>query len=137
MAALMRFCIFPRGRTYFAPGDRLGRKVAALMLDNTPSRARLTRLVYREVQPNNPLGLLQQALEMAPVAEPLEKLLRVTGVKTGLVTALDLPGQVEQGLALGLIDAAQAETLRTWDRLTMQLINVDEFAPGELESRSA
>jgi acyl-CoA dehydrogenase len=137
MAALMRVCIFPRGRTYFAPGDRLGHKVAALMLDNTPSRARLTRFVYREVQPNNPLGLLQQALEMAPIAEPLEKQLRVTGVKTGLVTALDLPGQVEQGLSLGLIDAAQAETLRTWDRLTMQLINVDEFAPGELESRSA
>jgi acyl-CoA dehydrogenase len=135
MAALMRFCIFPRGRTYFAPGDRLGHKVAALMLDNTPSRARLTRLVYREVQPNNPLGLLQQALEMAPVAEPLEKQLRVAGVKTGRITALDLPGQVEQGLALGIIDAAQAEVLRTWDRLTMQLINVDEFAPGVLESR--
>jgi acyl-CoA dehydrogenase len=137
LAALMRTLIFPRGRTYFAPSDRLGRKVAALMLDNTPSRARLTRLVYREVQPNNPLGLLQQALEMAPIAEPLEKQLRVLGVKTGRVTALDLPGQVEQGLALGILDAAEAETLRTWDRLTMQLINVDEFAPGELEARGA
>src|SRR5258705_10646325 len=31
MAALMRLFIFPRGRTYFAPSDRLGRQVAALM----------------------------------------------------------------------------------------------------------
>ena len=136
LAALMRVLIFPRGRTYFAPGDRLGRKVAQLMMDNTPSRARLTRLVYRELQPNNPLGLLQQAMELAPVVEPIEKQLRVAGVKTGKVTALDLPGQLEQGLALGIIDAQQAETLRQWDRLTMELINVDEFPPGALESRA-
>ena len=137
LAAVMRLLIFPRGRTYFAPGDRLGRKVAQLMMDNTASRARLTRLVYREQQPSNPLGLLQQALELAPLAEPIEKQLRVAGVKAGKVTALDLPGQVEQGLALGIIDAQQAETLRRWDQLTMQLINVDEFAPGVLESRGA
>jgi acyl-CoA dehydrogenase len=132
----MRLLVFPRGRTYFAPGDRLGRKVAQLMMEDTPSRARLTRLVYRELQPRNPLGLLQQALELAPLAEPAEKQLRVAGVKTGKVTALDLPGQVEQGLALGIIDAQQAELLRRWDQLTMQLINVDEFPPGALESRS-
>jgi acyl-CoA dehydrogenase len=137
LAATLRVLIFPRGRTYFAPADRLGRKVAALMIDNSPSRARLTRLVYRELQPGNPLGLLQQALELAPLAEPLEKQLRVLGVKTGRVTALDLPGQIEQGLALGILDAAQAATLRNWDRLTMQLINVDEFVPGELETRGA
>ena len=131
----MRALIFPSGRTYFAPGDRLGRKVAQLMMDNTPSRARLTRLVYRELQPGNPLGLLQQAIELAPLAEPIEKQLRVAGVKTGKVTALDLPGQIEQGLALGILDAGQADTLRRWDRLTMQLINVDEFPPGALESR--
>jgi acyl-CoA dehydrogenase len=136
LAAVMRLLVFPRGRTYFAPGDRLGRKVAQLMMEDTPSRARLTRLVYRELQPRNPLGLLQQALELAPLAEPAEKQLRVAGVKTGKVTALDLPGQVEQGLALGIIDAQQAELLRRWDQLTMQLINVDEFPPGALESRS-
>jgi hypothetical protein len=45
-------------------------------------------------------------------AEPLEKRLRVEGVKTGRITALDLPGQVEQALAIGLLNASEARLLR-------------------------
>ena len=33
----------------------------------------------------------------AQTAEPLEKRIRVEGVKTGKVTALDLPGQIAAG----------------------------------------
>ncbi len=31
--------IFPRGLTYFAPADRLGRRVADLVLNNTATRS--------------------------------------------------------------------------------------------------
>jgi len=41
LAAAMRFFIFPRGRTYSAPGDRLGRKVAELVTNATAARERL------------------------------------------------------------------------------------------------
>jgi capsular polysaccharide export protein len=49
-------------------------------------------------QAANPIGLLQEALVLSVGAEPLEKRLRVEGVKTGRITALDLPGQIEQAL---------------------------------------
>jgi acyl-CoA dehydrogenase len=65
-------------------------------------------------------------------AEPLEKRLRVEGVKTGLITALDLPGQIEQGQASGLLSASEAGLLRDYDRKVMTLINVDDFDPAEL-----
>jgi acyl-CoA dehydrogenase len=65
-------------------------------------------------------------------AEPLEKRIRVEGVKTGLISALDPPGQIEQALAAGLITAAEATLLREFDRKVMDIINVDDFAPGEL-----
>jgi acyl-CoA dehydrogenase len=66
------------------------------------------------------------------MAEPLEKRIRVDGVKTGRVTALDLPGQISQALQLGIISAAEAQVLHNYDEKTMHIINVDDFAPHEL-----
>jgi acyl-CoA dehydrogenase len=132
LAAFMRLLIFPRGRTYFAPADRLGRKVAELVMNPGEARDRISRFVYRTPDPGNMLGALQQALELSLIAEPLEKKLRVEGVKTGRVTALDLPGQVEQGRAAGILSAEEAAMLADYDRRVMDIINVDDFAPGEL-----
>ncbi len=132
IAALARVMIFPRGRTYFAPSDRLGHRVAELVLSNSATRAYLGRLIYSTAEPGNPLSALQRALELADTAEPLERKLRVEGVKTGRISALDLPGQIEQGRALGLLDEHEAELLADYDRQVMDLINVDDFAPHEL-----
>jgi acyl-CoA dehydrogenase len=132
LAFMMRLLIFPRGLTYFAPADRLGRSVANLVLNDTETRTRLCRLVYRSAEPGNPLGALQQVLELAALAEPLEKKLRVEGQKTGRLTALDLPGQIEQARALGILSEAEARLLADYDRRVMQIIDVDDFAPHEL-----
>jgi len=137
LAALMRLLIFPRGRTYFAPADRLGRKVAELVLAPGAARDRLGRFVYRTPDPGNAIGALQQALELALIAEPLEKKLRVEGVKTGRISALDLPGQIEQGRAAGILSAAEATLLADYDRRVMDIINVDDFAPDELGTAGA
>ena len=136
MAWLMRVFIFPRGLTYFAPGDRLGRAVANLVQSAGEARDRLTAGVYRATTNANPLGQLQQVLEQAPNAELIEKKLRVEGVKTGRVSALDLPGQIEQGLALGILSATEAAMLNDYDAQVMDIINVDEFAPHELGTGS-
>jgi acyl-CoA dehydrogenase len=132
LAAMMRLLIFPRGLTYFAPADRLGHSVAALVLNDTETRTRLCRLVYRSAEPGNPLGALQQALELAAVAEPLEKKLRVEGQKTGRLNALDLPGQIRQARALDILTEAEAQLLADYDRRVMQIVDVDDFAPHEL-----
>jgi acyl-CoA dehydrogenase len=126
LAALMRLTIFPRGRTYFAPSDRLGHVIVEQLM--VPSEAR----IYGTVEAGNPLGLLQEALVLAQSAEPLEKRIRVEGVKTGRITALDFPGQVEQALSLGIVTAGEASLLRDYDRKVMELIHVDDFDPAEL-----
>jgi acyl-CoA dehydrogenase len=132
IAGFMRFFIFPAGLQYSAPDDRLGRKLADLVLAPTEARDRLCYPVYRTVEPGNPLGLLQEALELSEAAEPVEKRIRVEGVKTGRVTALDSPGQIDQALAAGIITAAEAAMLRDYDQKVMELIHVDDFAPHEL-----
>jgi acyl-CoA dehydrogenase len=136
LAGVMRVLIFPRGRSYSAPGDRLGRTVAALVTSPTEVRDRLCQLVYRTVGPGNPLGLLQEALQLAVQLEPLEKRIRVEGVKTGKVTALDLPGRIQQALAAGVISETEAAALRDYDRKVMDIINVDDFDTSELGTQA-
>lgn len=132
LAAFMRVFIFPRGLTYSAPGDRLGRRVAELVMAPVESRDRLCSGIYRTLEPTNHLGLVQEAMVLAIAAEPLEKRIRVEGVKTGKVTALDLPGQIREAQALGIITEAEAAQLREYDRKVMDIVHVDDFDPREL-----
>ena len=132
LGAAMRLLIFPRGLQYSAPDDRLGRKLAGLVLAPNEVRDRLCAPVYRRVEPGNALGLLQEVLEMADRAEALEKRLRVEGVKTGRIVALDLPGQIAEAESIGLLSTDETAWLREYDRKVMELVHVDDFASHEL-----
>ena len=135
LAGVMHMLVFPRGLTYSAPSDRLGSALAAIVMNPTEAREELCRFIYKTVEPNNPLGLLQEALRLAPVCESIEKRIRVEGVKTGRVSALDAPGQIQQALAAGIISATEAAALQDYDAKVMDIINVDDFAPHELAAQ--
>ena len=140
LAWLMRLLIFPRGLTYFAPADRLGRRVADLVLNNTETRSRLTRYVYATAtagNPGNPMAALQQALELAEAAEPLERKLRIEGQKAGRLKALELADQIEEARALGILSETEANLLAEFDRRVMQIVHVDDFEPHELGAHPA
>jgi acyl-CoA dehydrogenase len=132
LAALMRAMIFPRGLTYFQPSDQLGHAIGELVMTPSAVRERLTNYIYKTQESHNHLGQLQEALVLSTMAEPLEKRIRIDGVKTGRITALDLPGQISQALALGIVNAAEAAVLNDYDAKVLAIINVDDFAPEEL-----
>ena len=132
----LRFFVFPRGLQYSAPSDRQGRALADLALNPTAARDRLCEYIYRTPGPNNQVGLLHEALVLAQTAEPIEKRIRVDGVKSGRVTALDLPGQITQALAAGIVSETEAAALRDYDARVLNLINVDDFAPHELGTQA-
>jgi acyl-CoA dehydrogenase len=136
LAAFMRMVIFPRGMTYFPPSDRLGRNIVDLIMNPTASRERMSQHIYKTQESHNPIGMLQEALILSTMAEPLEKRIRVDGVKTGRVTALDLPGQISQALDFGILSEAEAVVLRDYDAKVSHLIDVDDFAPEELSVRT-
>src|SRR6202522_1005144 len=132
LALFMRLCIFPRGHSYSPPSDRLGHAIGDLVMNPSATRERLSEHIYKTAAANNPLGKLQAALVLSAAAEPLEKRIRVEGVKTGRITALDLPGQIAQAASLGILNATEAELLRDYDAKVFEIINVDDFAPHEL-----
>ena len=134
LGGFLRFFIFPAGLQYSAPSDRSGRVLADLLMTPGEPRDRLCEPVYRAVEQGNMFGLLQEALELAPVAEPIEKRIRVEGVKTGRVTALDVPGQIAQALAAGIVSETEAAMRRAGlpERLVIELkdkINVRTYRP--------
>lgn len=130
VAVLLRLCVFPRGRTYFAPSDELGKKLVQLITYPTAARDRLCAGIYKTPGPENQLGQLQKALEMAEQVTPLEHQIR-DAEKAGVITAdhpLDKINQAEQN---GILTKEEANQLRIYDSKVMDLIAVDEFDDRE------
>ena len=130
-AALLRFLIFPRGRTYSSPSDELGQRIVELVINPTPTRERLTEGIYKTVEPGNPLGLLQQAMELAEQVKPLER--RVFDARrAGQIKADDTPGQIDEAEGKGVLTKAEADAVRAFDRKVLELTGVDDFDPRDL-----
>ena len=130
-AAALRLLIFPRGRTFSSPSDELGQQVAELIINPTATRERLCADIYKTVEPGNPLGMLQEALELAEEVKSLER--KVFDAKRrGELESDDTPGQIEEALSKGVISAEEAKQITAFDRKVMELIAVDDFAPEEL-----
>ena len=130
-AAALRLLIFPRGRMFSSPSDELGQQIAELMINPTASRERLCADIYKTVEPGNPLGLLQEVLELAEEIKPLER--KVFNAKRrGELNSDDTPGQIEEAQKKGVITAEEAKQITAFDDKVMELIAVDDFAPEEL-----
>ena len=126
VAGVLRVIIFPRGRTYEAPSDKLGMQIVDLVTHPTATRERLAEDAYKERVDSNPVGQLQAALELAEHAAPLEKRIR-EAVKGEIISGNDLPAQIDAALAAGILIEDEAEQLRHYDAAVMALVAVDDF----------
>ncbi len=130
-ANVLRLLIFPRGRTYFAPSDELGRQVVELLIRPTEVRERLSAGIYKTQEPGNPLGMLQVALETVEANEHLHHKLR-EAVRSELVSGDTDVEVIEGARKAGLLNDEEADRLLEQDAQIMELIHVDDFAPEEL-----
>ena len=134
VAMLLRFFIFPRGRTYSAPADELAREMTETVMRPCAARNRLCKDIYTTLEPNNPLGLLQEALELTESLRMVERKV-FDARRDGVVTATDIPSQIDQAEQQGVISPDEAAQLREFDAKVMALIAVDDFAPHELAAK--
>ena len=134
VAALLRFFIFPRGRTYSAPSDEISAKIVSLITTPGESRERLSEFAYTTNEPKNPLGLLQEALELTKEYEPIERRLRQAR-KEGLLLSDYLGDQIIGAEKAQIISKAEGRNMRAYHEKVLALLAVDDFAPEEL-SRS-
>lgn len=131
VSAGLRMLVFPRGRTYSAPSDELGLQLAELIMRPNSTRDRLCAGIYDSREPTNPLGLLQEALELSETVKPIERKV-FDARKQGLFESEDTPSQIDEAEQQGILTAEEAGRLRQFDKKVMSLIGVDDFAPHEL-----
>ena len=129
MGPLLKRVVMPFGRSYRRPSDRLGHKVAKILMSPSEARDRLTRGAYWNRNPNDPIGRMEVALDKVLAAEPVEaKLQKALGIKLN-VTNLD--DAIARGVKEGVIDDMEVELLREGAEATLQAILTDEFTPEE------
>ncbi len=131
VAMALRALIFPRGRQYSAPSDELGLEIVALVTHPTESRERLCSCIYAADEPGSPLGALQRALEQAEALVPLDRRIR-DAVRSGLVVEDHPLQQIESAERQGIINASEADQLRRFDALVMEITGVDDFDSSEI-----
>jgi len=127
MAWKLRFLIFPLGRAFSPPSDELGHKVVKILMTSGETRDRLTKNIYIPDSDNEPLGVLEQALQCAEKCKEANTKVR-SAVKAGSITAQDNE-KIAEALKQGIISDAEAKSLQEMETLRRQVIMVDDFPP--------
>jgi acyl-CoA dehydrogenase len=120
--------VFPAGRRFHVPTDRLGHECAKLLLEPSAARDRLTEGVYVSRDPTDVTGRVEDALPKVIAAETLERqLYKLVDASPALHG--DLDAQLREALARGLINPSEAELVRAAHQARRAVIMVDDFAP--------
>ena len=130
---LMWMLIFPLGRRAVAPGDRLGHRVAALLMAPNEARDRLASGVFTTPGANNPAGRINGNLAAAIAAEPVERKF-LKALKNKGIEALDFSSQLDEGVREGWITGEERAQLEDLRRITLDAISVDDFESHELRA---
>ncbi|SEL29667.1 acyl-CoA dehydrogenase [Nitrosovibrio tenuis] len=133
LRGLLRFLIFPLGKPFSPPSDEIGHNVATLMLTPGEARDRLTAGIYMPASPDEPLNVLEQALQCAMVSETVEAKLRAA-VKTGQINA-QADDKIAEALKQRVITNGELELMGKMKSLRRRVIMVDDF-PSDFGSAS-
>jgi acyl-CoA dehydrogenase len=130
-AWLLRALVFPFGRREVPPSDRLGHRVASLLMAPNDARDRLGEWVYLTPNANNVVGRMNALLPDVIAAEPIE---RKFAKARGKLASLDAAAQLVEAEQLGAITADERKLLERVRAATMEFIAVDDFDPAELRA---
>jgi acyl-CoA dehydrogenase len=131
VGALLRLLIFPLGKRFSKPSDRLGHKVAQLILDQTPSRYRLTEGTFVSAVEGNELALLEDAFVKTIAAEPIEKILK-KAVSDGLISNISMSERAKQAFVKQIINQDQLDIVLLSEEARRRVIAVDDFMTEDL-----
>ena len=133
VSTIMRRMVFPLGRPYVVPSDRLGHEVARLLIEPSATRDRLTMPVFLSDDEDDPAGLIERALAATIATEPVEAKIKAAA-KAGTLGAALSPGEGVEELAAraisaGVIDTSEGRALVEQRALVAKVVRVDDFAP--------
>ncbi|HKW79981.1 MAG TPA: acyl-CoA dehydrogenase [Casimicrobiaceae bacterium] len=126
ISVLLRAMVFPLGRPYVVPPDRLGHEVARLLIEPSATRDRLTAGMYLPTDEGDPLGSIELALAAAVAAEAIEARVR-EAQKAGRFDVVSGGGRDAAAFDAGVIGSDDLILLRRARELADRVIRVDDF----------
>lgn len=131
VAFLLEMVIFPYGRNFKKPTDKLAQDVAQLIFSPTASRTRLAAGAYITPVKENVLTLVEDAFTKTIAAEPIEKILR-TAAKDEKIDGNTTAELAEAALAIKIISQEQCNLVIAAEKARHLVIAVDDFSTEEL-----
>ncbi|TXG77224.1 MAG: acyl-CoA dehydrogenase [Rhodocyclaceae bacterium] len=125
MSILLRRIVFPIGRPYVVPSDRLGTQVANLLIEPSATRDRLTAGMYVPRDENDAVGVIELALEATTAAEAIEMRMRAAS-KSGLIGGRGAE-LAKRALEAGVISTDDLAVLSRRPARRDKTIRVDDF----------
>lgn len=129
----LRLIVFPTGRSERAPNDRLGHKVAALLLSPSETRDRLTRGIYKSDRTGHPIGVMETLLPKVIAAEPLDRKL-LKALRNGEIAGRSYEEQVADAHEKKLLTDQDVELLLDVRKRSLEVVAVDDFDHEELQA---
>jgi len=139
VAWILRRIVFPFGKPFRGPSDRLGAKLASLLMSPSQTRDRLTHGMYMPdlaKQDVEPLARLEAALTAVIAADASEKKLRAIMAGSDKIF-MNREEQLAYALSQDEFSDQDAETIRNADRLRREVIMVDDFDSQELRRQTS
>ncbi len=130
----LRAVVFPLGRRFRTPNDRLLHKIASQMIEPGEARDRLTHGLYVSTDPDDITCQLEKAMLAVVESDKIEKKLRDLDLRC----PYDVPRDawVAKLVADGLLSEGDARTMTESAQLTRKVIMVDDFPRDFLQGQA-
>lgn len=134
MSGLLRVLAFPLGRRHPGPSDRLDAEVAGVIGRDRgdPALEELLAGCYRPQSASDPVGALQQAIDLSNASQAAQKKLQ-QALRSGQLRPAPGESDIAAALAAGLLEDGEAQQLQAAEAARRQVIDVDDFAKTDLE----
>ena len=117
--------MFPTGRRHAGPSDALGHQVAAVLLEPSAARDRLTAGIFVPMDAREPLRHLEETLRKVIAAEPVEK--KLWAAVGGAWPRAATGGCWRTASQAGVITAEEGKVLRAALEARREAVRVDDF----------
>ncbi|MDI1232526.1 MAG: acyl-CoA dehydrogenase [Methylobacter sp.] len=132
-AYLLRAVLFPSGKPYSPPADHLIHQTAGLLLENSPTRDRLTHGIYINDKPDDVTGRIEVAFQVVLAATPVGAKIHAAQKQKQLPKGgvLDV---LEAAISQAIISKKEAELIVSAEKARFAAISVDDFSSEQLSN---
>jgi len=132
---LLRGIVFPLGRRYRTPNDKVTQQCAEILMSPNAARDRLTAGIHISSDPGDVTGSIEYAFNCVIAADPAERKIKDSREKQPY--NVEYEDWLQQLVGKGIIDAEEAKLVSVAAKATHAVVMVDDFPTEQLHSGNA